>query len=237
MARNFFKLFLYFVIFAALGAGGAYLYFKIINFDKTVNVPSLAGKSVSEATELLNKKKLSIGLKGQNFDSGIPDGHIIKQLVAPGEKVEVGSEVGVIVSKGKVKVKELFSMPSFEGQFLDEAKLTLNNLDIKIGKVTLIHSDAAAKGTIIAQRPLPGNAGRNEINFLVSTGPYDVFYKCPSFVNMDVDDARTLAAKLGVELIEQYEGNKILSQKPEGGEIIKKGDSVEVNLGRSRMWF
>ncbi len=235
MFKTFLKYFIYFVIFTALGAGGAYLYFKVINFDKTVNVPSLAGKSVSEATELLNKKKLSIGLRGQDFDGSIPDGHIIKQLVGPGEKVGVGSEVGVIVSKGKVE--ELFSMPSFEGQFLDEAKLTLNNLDIKIGKVTLIHSDAAEKGTIIAQRPLPGNAGRNEINFLVSTGPYDVFYKCPSFVNMNVDDARTLAEKLGVELIEQDEGNKILSQKPEGGVIIKKGDSVEVKLGRSRMWF
>jgi len=235
MSKTFLKYFMYFVIFTALGAGGAYLYFNIINFDKTVNVPFLAGKSVSEATELLNKKKLSIGLKGQDFDSSIPDGHIIKQLVEPGKRVEIGSEVGVIVSKGKVE--ELFSMPSFEGQFLDDAKLTLTNLDIKIGKVTLIHSDAAEKGTIIAQRPLPGNAGRNEINFLVSTGPYDVFYKCPSFVNMNVDDARTLAEKLGVKLIEQDEGNKILSQKPEGGEIIKKGDSVEVKLGRSRMWF
>jgi beta-lactam-binding protein with PASTA domain len=191
----------------------------------------LQGKAF-QSNRASEQEKLSIGLKGQNFDSSVPDGHIIKQLAGPGEKVEVGSEVG---NSEQGKVKELFSMPSFEGQFLDEAKLTLNNLDIKLGKVTLIHSDTAEKGTIIAQRPLPGNSGRNEINFLVSTGPYDVFYKCPSFVDMNVDDARTLAEKLGVKLIEQDEGSKILSQKPEGGEIIKKGDSVEVKLGRSRM--
>jgi serine/threonine-protein kinase len=235
MSKTFLKYFMYFVIFAALGAGGAYLFFNVINFDKTVNVPSLTGKSVSEATELLNKKKLTLSIKDQNYDSSVPDGQIIKQMAAPGEKIEVGSEVGVIVSKGKVE--DLFSMPSFEGQFLDEAKLTLTNFDIKIEKVTLVHSDGVEKGMIIAQRPLPGHTTSNEINLLVSLGPYDVFYKCPSFVNMNLDDARTLAEKLGVKLIEQDEGSKILSQNPEAGAIINKGDPVEVKLGRSRMWF
>ncbi|MBI5097760.1 MAG: PASTA domain-containing protein [Nitrospirae bacterium] len=235
MSKTFLKYFMYFVIFSALGAGGSYLFFKMIDLSKTVEVPALTGRSITEATELLNQRKLALNIKSRNYDNNVPEGYISQQLQEPGKRIKSGSEVDVVVSSGKGG--ELFSMPSFEGQFLDEAKLTLNNLDIKTGKVTLIHSDAAEKGTIIAQRPLPGNTGSNEINFLVSTGPYDVFYKCPSFVNMNLDDVRTLAEKLGIKLVEQDEGSRILSQNPEAGAIIKKGDSVEITLGRSRMWF
>lgn len=226
---------MYFVIFTALGAGGAYLFFEKIDFGKTVSVPALSGKSIIEATEILNKRKLSLNITGRSYDNNVPEGYIIKQLEEPGARLKAGSEVDVVVSGGQGG--EMFAMPSFEGQILDEAKLTLNNLDIKTGKVTWVHSDTADKGVIIAQRPLPGDAGGNEINFLVSLGPYDVFYKCPSFIKMTIDDARALADKLGIKLIEQDEGSKVISQKPEAGTLIKKGDSAEVTLGRSRMWF
>ena len=235
MFKNFLKYFLYFVIFTTLGAGGSYLLFKMIDLRKTVEVPVLTGRSITEATELLNKSKLSLNIKSRNYDNNVPEGYISQQLQEAGKRIKSGSEVDVIVSSGKGG--EMFAMPSFEGQLLDEAKLTLSNFDIKIGKVTWLHSDTADKGVIIAQRPLLGNTGRNEINFLVSIGPYDVFYKCPSFLNMTIDDARTLAENLGVELIEQDEGSKVVSQKPEAGAIIGKGGSVEVTLGRSRMWF
>jgi beta-lactam-binding protein with PASTA domain len=85
---------------------------------------------------------------------------------------------------------------------------------------------------------LPGKIESNEINFLVSLGPYEVSYRCPSFVNMTVDDARLLADELGIKLIEKDRGSKVIFQKPEAGTVIKKGDSVEVKLGRGwGMWF
>jgi beta-lactam-binding protein with PASTA domain len=235
MFKNYRKYLLYFVIFAVLGSGGAYMVFEKLGIGNTAAVPALTGKSITEATEILNKRKLSLNIKSRNYDNNVPEGYIIKQLKEPGTKLKAGSAVDVIVSRGQGG--EMFAMPSFEGQLLDEAKLTLNNLDIKTGKVTWVHSDTADKGVIIAQRPLPGNTESNEINFLVSLGPYDVFYKCPSFIKMTIYDARALADKLGIKLIEQNEGSKVISQKPEAGTLIKKGDSAEVTLGRSRMWF
>lgn len=235
MIKTILKILLFVIIFAALGAGGAYLFFEKIHFDKKGEVPSLEGKSLSEATVLLAQRKLSLDVTDRSFDANIPEGYIVKQLVNAGEKIKPGSAVGVIVSKGRGQ--EMFSMPSFEGQRLEDAKLTLTNLNIGLGKVTLVHSDTADKDVIISQRPLPGNTTDNEINFLVSLGPYDVFYKCPQFVKMTIDDARKLTDKLGIRLIEQEEGIRISAQKPAAGEIIKKGDAVEVTLGRSRAWF
>ena len=158
----------------------------------------------------------------------------MSQKIQPGEKIRVGTEVEVIVSRGQ----EVYSMPSFEGQLLKDAKLTLNNLEMKIKKITRVHSDSVEKGRVIAQRPLPGNITGNEINFLVSLGPYKISYKCPSFVNMTIDDARMLAGELGVELIEKDKGSRVIFQKPEAGALIQNGDSVEVKLGRGwGMWF
>lgn len=240
MNRNYFRPLVYLIIFTVLGVAGAYLFSGCTDFGKAGEVPALSGKSVTEATELLNKRKLGLYIERQEYNNEVPEGHIARQLVRAGAKVHPGSRIGVIVSKGKVPGEGpgMFTVPSFEDQLLNEAKLTLANLDIKLGKITWVHSDAVEKGKIIAQRPLPGSTNSEEINFLVSLGPYDVMYRCPSFMNMTIEDARTLSKKLGIKLIEHGEGVKVVSQKPQEGEILRKGDAVEVALGRGRWsWF
>lgn len=234
MIKNFFKICGYFIAFVALGAAAAFLVFKIVNFDKTGEVPLLVGKNVTEAAELLNTRKLFLSIEDKDYNEEIPEGLIIEQKIEPGKKAEVGTEVKVIVSRGQ----EIYSMPSFEGQPLEDAKLTLINLGMKVKKVTWVHSDSVVKGRIIAQRPLSGNISGNEINFLVSLGAYSVTYRCPSFVDMTADDARVLARELGIKLIEKESGSRVVFQKPEAGAIINKGDSVEIKLGRGwGMWF
>ena len=166
MIKNFFKIIMYIATFLAAGAVAVFLVVKIVNIDKTGEVPQLEGKSLIEAKELLNKRKLFLKIEGRENHPEVRADHIIKQNIMPGEEVFVGSEIGVFVSKGP----EMYTMPSFEGQDLRDAKLTLINLGIKIRKITWVHSDTVEKGWIIAQRPLPGNIESNEINFLVSLG-------------------------------------------------------------------
>jgi beta-lactam-binding protein with PASTA domain len=234
MIKNYLKITGYFISFLLLGVVAAFLVFKIVSSDKTGEVPLLKGKSLTEAAEYLNNNKLFLRIQGKEYHNEISEGHIISQKIKPGERVEAGTYVEVIVSKGQ----EIYSMPSFEGQMLEDAKQTLNNLGIKIKKVTSVHSDSMVKGMIIAQRPLSGNSAGNEINFLVSLGPYTRSYRCPAFVNMTIDDARRLAKGLGIELVEKESGSKVIFQKPEAGVIIKNGEPVEVRLGRGwGMWF
>jgi len=232
--KNFFKIIMYTASFLAAGAVVVFLVVKIINVDKTGEVPLLEGKSLTAARELLHKRKLLLKIEGRENNPEVLADHIIKQIIKPGEDIYVGSEVGVFVSKGP----EMYTMPSFEGQDLKDAKLTLANLRVKIRKITWVHSDTVEKGWIIAQRPLPGNIESNEINFLVSLGHYAVSYKCPAFVNMTTEDARMLAGELGIKLNEKESGGRVIDQKPAPGTIIKKGGSVEVVLGRGwGMWF
>jgi serine/threonine-protein kinase len=176
--KNTIKLLYYFIAFFAVGAVAAMLIFAVISFEETGKVPDLLGKNIVEAEELLIKEKLFLKIESREHNEELAEGLVMKQQIAAGQKVKIGSEVGVVVSKGS----EIYSMPSFEGQLLESAMLTLENLGIEIKKTTLVHSDTVDRGKIIAQRPLPGNIDSNEINFLVSLGPYEVSYRCPSFV-------------------------------------------------------
>jgi|Deesub1362A_J573_1020465.scaffolds.fasta_scaffold01564_12 serine/threonine-protein kinase len=232
--KRFLKLIFYSFVFFIIGVLCAYLIYYIWIIKNTEEVPSLQGKTLTEASEILSAMGLRISIQQRQYSDQIEEGHIIFQDPLPGTRVEKGAEINVIVSLGP----EIYSLPSFEGQLLEDARLTLKNLGIKIGKITWIHSDTVGKGRIIAQRPLPGNIQGNEINFLVSLGPYEVFYRCPSFINMTVEDARYLAEKLGIKLRERGSGSRIIFQRPEAGSKIKRGDTVEVKLGRGwGMWF
>lgn len=234
MIKTFLKLIFYFMTFLAVGIITAYLAIEIVDVGDTSEVPLLVGKSINEASELLHEKNFFMIVEGKEHSENVREGHILKQSIEHGEKIRIGTEVGVILSEGS----SMYSMPSFEGQFLEDAKLTLDNLGMTIKKVTSVHSDTVENGRIIAQRPLQGNIESNEINFLVSLGPYEVSYKCPSFVNMTAEDARIMARELGVDLKEKDKGSRVIFQKPAAGVIIKTGDAIEITLGRGwGMWF
>jgi len=130
------------------------------------------------------------------------------------------------------KVSPLITIPPLEGIDIADAKLVLQESGIEIAKITWIHSDIIEKNRIIAQRPLPGTSEEGKINLLVSSGPYDVSYKNPSFIRMSIEEARRLADTLGLKLIEKGNGVIITSQEPQAEAIIKKGDSIEVTLSK-----
>ena len=234
MLKKFFKFILYFSGFIALSGIAVFLVFKIIDLEKTVKVPLLAGMGITEATELLQGRGLFLEVQGEEYDLNVPPDHIISQDRAEGEKIEQGRGIKVFVSKGRA----MFKVPYLEGITIDDVEQILMELDMKIEKITRVHSYTVEKDIIIAQRPLPGFSDDNRVNLLVSLGLYTVSYRCPSFVNMTIHEARKAAAVLGLKLIEHDIGSVIVFQKPEAGTIIKKGDAVEVTLGRGwGLWF
>ena len=234
MFKNALKLAIFFIGFIIAGAFVAFLVFKLINFSGTAKVPSLIGKSVSDVASLLKDSGLSLEIQGEDYHADIPQGFIVTQDIQQGERIAKGSSVKVYISKGKAT----FVVPYLEGMDVDEVKPTLLNAGLEIGKTTWVHSDTQGKNIIIAQRPLPGYSDSNKANLLVSLGPYEVSYKCPSFVKMTVDEAGIMAKNLGLKLIEKESGNIVMFQKPEAGSIIKKGESVEITLGRGgSFWF
>src|SRR5664280_2952145 len=74
--------------FILLGLVFGYITFNILSFSRTVEVPSLANMSLVEANEALNKGGLHLKIEGEDYDSVVQVGKIVRQDVPAGNKVK-----------------------------------------------------------------------------------------------------------------------------------------------------
>ena len=86
--RNLIKFPLYMLAFILLGLTFGYLTFKVLSFSRTVEVPDLYGKSPLESNRLLARNGLYLKIEGEDYDSVVPPGNILRQDVPAGNMVK-----------------------------------------------------------------------------------------------------------------------------------------------------
>ncbi|MEW6417332.1 MAG: PASTA domain-containing protein [Nitrospirota bacterium] len=224
---------LYMLVFILLGLVFGYLTFKVLSFSRTVEVPDLYGKSLLESNKLLAKEGLYIKIEGEDYDSTVPPGNILRQDVPAGNKVKERRGIKVTISKGP-RVK---SVPMIVNETLLNAESVLLQKGLKITKVIKVHSDSVEKDRIVAQKPGPDERVSDYITVLVSLGPYDIFYYCPDFKGMSFEQAKELIKKLKLKVETEGSGEKIEIQKPEPGKVIKTGDTIYLKLFKDTFSF
>jgi beta-lactam-binding protein with PASTA domain/tRNA A-37 threonylcarbamoyl transferase component Bud32 len=73
----------------------------VISRGRTLaEVADVVGLTLPEAEERLRKAGLTVGRVEEAYDAHVPAGHVIKQNVAPGTKVESGAAIDLVVGKG-----------------------------------------------------------------------------------------------------------------------------------------
>ncbi len=217
---------IYVLSFLFLGLIFGYLTFKILSFSRTVEVPPLYGKSLVEANELLVKSRLYIKIEGEDYDSIILPGHILKQDVPPGETIKEGRGIKVIVSKGP----RVQSMPLLVNETLFNAESLLLQKGLKIAKIIRVHSDKVEKDRIIAQSPESGEKLSEQITVLVSLGPHEIIYTCPDFKGMSLDEAKDLIERLNLKTETAGSGSTVRAQKPIAGTYVKTREIIFLQL-------
>lgn len=217
---------LYIFAFILLGLIFGYLTFKALSFSRTVDVPDLYGKSPLESNKLLSNKGLYLKIEGEDYDSTIATGNIIRQDVPAGKKVKERRGIKVVISKGS-RVKYV---PMIANETITNAESMLLQKGLKIARLIMVHSDIVEKDRIIAQRPGTEEQVSDMITVLVSLGPYEYIYHCPDFKGMSLEEANLLIKKLNLKLSTEGSGEMIGSQKPEPGKQIKTGDTIYLKL-------
>ncbi len=219
---NLIKIPLYFLAFILLGLIFGYLTFKILSFSRTVEVPDLYSKSLIEANELLTKNGLYLKIEGEDYDSTVLPGHILRQDVPAGDKVKERRGIKVIISKGP----RVHSIPMLVNETLLNAESILLQKGLKITKVIRVHSDTIEKDRIVAQKPEPDERVSGSITVLVSLGPHEVIYYCPDFQGMSIEEAKELTEKLNLKTEIEGSGENVEIQRPPPGRQIKAGDTI-----------
>jgi len=223
---NLMKVLFYMLSFILLGLIFGFLTFKILSFSRTVEVPDLYGKSSVDASKLLREKGLNLKIEGEDYDSSILPGHILKQDVPAKKKVKEGRGIKVILSKGP----RVQSIPVLVTETLSNAEALLIQKGLKIAKVIRVHSNKIEKDRIIAQDPEPTEKVSDYITVLVSSGPHEVIYYCPDFKDMPADEAKELIERLNLKMVTSGSGDLVRAQKPNPKTYVKTGDTIYLQL-------
>lgn len=203
-------------------------YFYIL---RTVRVPDIRQKSSRQAEDILKNEGLKMIVEGRSFDPVIPAGQVINQNPASGELLNQKEEVKVILSEGP----PVGLMPEVRGGSLAEAIMALSKHGITSHRVIYAHSDTLDKDIVIAQNPGPKRKIDRQVSLIVSLGSYDVSYYCPDFRGMRMDDAQTLAEKLGLKPVLEGMWGKVTEQKPGPGTTMERGDKIRLRLDNNAL--
>lgn len=140
---------------------------KVSRGKDAVAVPNVVGKGETEGTKELEKANFKVTSEGA-FNETVEAGKIISQNPTGGVKAKPGSEVKIVVSKGK-EIKTV-TVPNVVGQTLDAGQNSLVNSGLTVGSVTNQESADFLPGQIMSQDVAPGSVvnEKTAVNIVVA---------------------------------------------------------------------
>lgn len=156
-------------IAATLGVGLlAFLVYTLVltrglSLLQYAQVPDLRGRTLSEAVQLAHTAGLEVTLERVEGTDDTPRDVIVSQAPAPGERVLRASPVKLVVSGG-------FKTPDLRQMSEANARLVLVRSGWKVGRVQTRAAPGVAQGTVLDQRPAPGEMvpTRGEVTLVVA---------------------------------------------------------------------
>ncbi len=116
--------------------------------SEKVKVPSLTGKTIAEAKEILDDK-LYIKIVGETFSDKVKKGAIVVQTPEAGIDAKENSVIEVVISKGKASEVKII-MPDVVYSSRVKAKETLEKLGLKV-IVKEMYNDSVPAGVVMSQ--------------------------------------------------------------------------------------
>jgi len=220
-----------------IGASAYFTLTLIIKSEDTVVVPDLVGKKVLYVLEILTDLKLNAKIKGSEYSSDIPAGHVIFQEPEPGSEIKIGRNVRIIISKGTKTIL----MPNLQGLSIQQARIILEENGLHPGELSTIYSNKIKKEGIIAQSVSQDSIITRgaHVNLLVSGGIRPKTYKMLDLKGLSLEDAIFLIEKNNLLLgeikfypHEDKPKNVIVSQKPLYGHRVIEGTFVNIIINR-----
>ena len=155
-------------------------------------VPSVTGMSFDEAKNKLTAEGFTV-TREEASSNDVEEGKVISQVPAAQTKVAKGTNITVIVSQGKEKVR----VPNLLGLTEADARVEAQEAGLRIENVSYENSDEQGEGKIFYQSYSKGSYVDPDtaIDIKVSSGPKPNTYKCnASILAPSVEEAPDYAA-------------------------------------------
>jgi serine/threonine-protein kinase len=180
------------LVAALVLGGGFYVFNYVSSHGGSISVPTVAGKTVTKAENLIVQAKLLVGPEIKQADETVKAGHVIKASPAEGTLVPPNSKVTLYVSTGPAQKQ----VPSVVGKSEQDATQTLSQAGFNVGKITTDSNSTAPAGTVLQQSPGGGSQAKpgTSVDLTVSGGAV----KVPSVVGESVTAAISSLSQAGL---------------------------------------
>lgn len=221
-------LLLTYVLFAAVGM-------RVALKTREVLVPALEGRSVNEATSLLNEAGLNLKVEeGRRLHPKVPAGQIVTQEPAAGVKTRHERSIKVWISAGPRSMV----VPTLGGESERTAQLRVAQEGLQLSSIAEIRSLDYPSGTVVGQFPAPKSSGA-QVALLVNRGERGARYVMPDLIGVDGVRAADLLRARGFRATivgeHPYPGvpaGIVLRQNPQAGFQIAPGEPISLEVSR-----
>jgi beta-lactam-binding protein with PASTA domain len=221
-------LFLTYVLFTAAAM-------RVALKSREVVVPSLAGKTVNDATAVLFQSGLNLRVEeARRPDPKVPAGQILSQDPEAGARTRRERSVKVWVSAGPRST----IVPTLLGDSDRAAQLRLQQEGLELAGISEIRSGEYPPDAVIAQNPEPKSSAP-KVAVLVNRAERGATYVMPDLIGVNGDRAadllRARAFRVAVVGDHPYPGvpaGIVLRQNPQAGFQIAPGEPISLEVSR-----
>ncbi|HIS39384.1 MAG TPA: Stk1 family PASTA domain-containing Ser/Thr kinase [Candidatus Aphodovivens avistercoris] len=217
-------------IVAVIAIAGLAAFFALGGSGTGNPVPNVTGKTLDEATQLLEDAGFQVGNVSQRSDDKVEEGKVASQDPAAGTKREEGTRVNLVVSSGSSSV----SVPDVTNMTADQARSELEKLGFKVQAGTAEYSDDVDKDRVARTDPAAGTSlpKGTVVTYYLSLGAEGT--EVPNVVGSMEGAATTTLSNAGFNVTTErvYDDTAakgtVLSQTPGAGEKLKDGGTVHL---------
>ncbi|HEY2161795.1 MAG TPA: Stk1 family PASTA domain-containing Ser/Thr kinase [Solirubrobacteraceae bacterium] len=221
------------VVLALLLAGGAAAYF-LTKSTTQVLVPNVINQQLPVARTILQNEQFQISVTQQV--SNKPAQTVIGEIPSGGSKADKGSTVSLTVSSGPAAV----NVPSVVGETLSQARKTITQNGLKVGRTISQSNDQFASGTVIDSSPSAGQPvpSGSAITLVVSSGKAKVNVPDVTGQTQQAATSNLVNAGFKVGTVTQQQttsspAGTVISQSPSGGTPEVPGTSINIVVAQA----
>jgi serine/threonine-protein kinase len=202
---------------------------------REVQVPSLVGRTINDATQAL--ADLGLGLRvdeNRRVDDEVPEGRIMQQDPPAGVQARSQRTIRVWVSAGA----RAMTVPALVGQTERTAQIRLDQDGLDMRSVTEFRSPDYDADAVVAQDP-PAESRAPEVSLLINRGEQATTYVMPDVIGMDGDRAAAALRARGLRVTivgsQPYPGvppGTVVRQQPPGGFQVAGADAISLEVSR-----
>ena len=208
---------------------------RVALWARDVQVPSLVGRTVNEATAALADRDLALRVEeNQRPDDKIEVGKVMQQEPEAGVTSRRQRTVRVWISSGPKRT----IVPPLVGQNERAAQSSLQQQGVVVSSVSEFRSSDYPADVIVAQDPA-ATSRAPEVSILLNRGELSATYVMPDVIGVDgeraADALRRQGFRVSIVGTQPYPGvppGTVVRQQPAGGFRVGASDAISLEVSR-----